>query len=89
MAALGKHRQRAQQLADLLGVRRVAEDRQAEGGLGDEDVAFPRAVFRLEGGAGGVAPALVVAGRPKVASVTKTSQGTGSNTAQVASGRRL
>src|SRR5690606_7050839 len=58
MGALGKLFGRADQLADLLAVGRVAGDRQAERRLGDEDVA----VDRLERFAGRVGPALVVAG---------------------------
>ncbi len=40
----------------MLG-RRMAENRKTEGRLGDEDIAF----HRLEGGAGGITLALVVA----------------------------
>src|SRR5260370_22046923 len=57
VAALGVEPDRMQQLLDLVAVRRVAEDRQPEGRLGDEEVAG----LRLEAGAGRVGPALVVA----------------------------
>ena len=59
MRALGKLPDGGEQPADLLAVGRMAEDRQAEGRLGDEDVAGDR----LEAGAGRVAPPLVVARR--------------------------
>ncbi|MNS36633.1 hypothetical protein D3C72_688270 [compost metagenome] len=58
MGAFGELLDRAQQPSDLLDVRRMAKDRQAERGLGDEDVAR----HGFEGGAGGIATALVVAG---------------------------
>ncbi|MND99968.1 hypothetical protein D3C80_923620 [compost metagenome] len=57
MGALGELLDRTQQAADLLGVWGMAKDRQAEGRLGDEDVAG----HGFEGGAGRVAPTLVVA----------------------------
>ena len=47
-----------QQLVDLVAVRGVAEDRQSEGRLGDEQIA----VLRLEGRAGRVRAPLVIAG---------------------------
>src|ERR1700726_860162 len=47
-----------QQLVDLDPVGRMAEDRQSEGSLRDEEIA----VARLEGRASRVRPALVVAG---------------------------
>ena len=56
--ALREQRHRAQEPGDLALGRRVAEDRQAEGRLRHEHVAG----HRLEGRAGGVARALVVAG---------------------------
>ena len=59
MGALGELGERGEQPGDLGPRRRVAEDRQAEGRLGDEDVAG----HRLEAGAGRVGGALVVAGR--------------------------
>src|SRR6266446_10975748 len=46
-----------QQLLDLVAVGRVAEDRQPERRLGDEEVA----ALRLEAGAGRVGSALVIA----------------------------
>ncbi len=58
MCPLGKLGDRGDELGDLGLRRRMAEDRQAEGRLGDEDVAGDR----LEGSAGGVRLALVVAG---------------------------
>ena len=58
VGALGELGEGMQELGDLLLRRRVAEDREGEGGLGDEDVAGDG----LEGGAGGVGGALVVAG---------------------------
>ena len=58
MRALGKQRDRSQQLSDLVGRVAVAEHRQAEGGLGDEDVAG----HQLERRAGRVGRVLVVAG---------------------------
>ena len=51
MGALGKERDRVEQLADLVARVRVAEHRQAEGRLGDEHVAGDH----LIGEAGGVA----------------------------------
>src|SRR5713101_756827 len=57
MAAFGKEANRMQELLDLVAVGRVAEDRQPEGRLGDEQIA----ALRLEAGASRVSPALVVA----------------------------
>ena len=57
MRPLRKLRERGEQLGDLGLGRRVAEDRQPEGRLGDEDVAG----HRNEGQAGRVGRALVVA----------------------------
>ena len=57
MRALRELLGRFDELGDLVRVGRMAEDRQAEGRLGDEDVAADR----LEGQAGGVGLALVVA----------------------------
>src|SRR5712691_4636528 len=57
MAAFGKEANRMQELLDLVAVRRVAENRQPEGRLGDEQIA----ALRLEAGAGRVGAALIVA----------------------------
>ena len=57
MRPLGKLRDGLQQPAHFLAVRRVPENRQAERGFGDEDVAL----HRLERYAGRVGLALVVA----------------------------
>ena len=56
--ALGELERRGHQLGRLLAGRRMAEHRQGEGRLGDEDLAG----LGLEGGAGRIGPALVVAG---------------------------
>ncbi len=58
MRALGKQRDRAQKLGDLAFGVVMAEDRQAEGGFGDEDIAL----HQLERRAGWVGHVLVVAG---------------------------
>src|SRR5260221_385882 len=58
MTALREELHRMEQLADLLRIGWMAEYRQPEGRLGDEDIA----ALRLEGRAGRVGPALVVAG---------------------------
>ena len=58
MTALREQPHRMQQLADLVRVRRVAKHGQAEGRLGDEQVA----TLRLERWAGRVGAALEVAG---------------------------
>ena len=58
MRALRKQRHRRQQLLHLVGGIAVAEHRQAERRLGDEDVAG----HQLERRAGGIARVLVVAG---------------------------
>ena len=58
MRPLGKEPDRFQELADLSMGGRVAEDRQAEGRLGDEDVAG----HGFEAGASRVALALVIPG---------------------------
>ena len=58
MRALGKRRERGEQPADLARVGLVAEHRQPEGGLGDEEVA----AHELEGRRGRIGAALVVAG---------------------------
>ncbi len=58
MAALGKLGDGVHQLLDLLTVRRMPENGQAEGRLGDEDVAGDG----IETRARGIAAALVVAG---------------------------
>ena len=57
MRALREQRHRGQQARDLAVRRRMAEHRQGEGGLGDEDVAR----HRFEAAAGGIGLALVVA----------------------------
>jgi len=57
MGALREEAERGQQPIDLVGIVRMAEDRQAESRLGDEDVAG----HRLERRAGRVGAALVVA----------------------------
>ncbi len=58
MATLGELLERGEQFFDL-GLRiRMVEDRQAEGRLGDEDIAGDR----HEGRAGGIGAALVIAG---------------------------
>src|SRR6266851_1873226 len=57
MAAFGKEANRMQELLDLVAVGRVAENRQPEGRLGDEQIA----ALRLEAGAGRVGAALIVA----------------------------
>ena len=59
MRALRKQRHRGQQLLDLIGRVAMAKHRQAEGGLGDEDVAR----HHLERRAGRIGRILVVAGR--------------------------
>ncbi len=58
VGALRELGQRGQEFGHLLAGRRVAEDGQAEGGFGDEDVAGDR----LKALAGRIAAALVVAG---------------------------
>ncbi len=57
VAALGELGDRLQQGGDLLAIGREAEDREAEGRLGDEHIARDR----LESRTGRVAPPLVVA----------------------------
>src|SRR5437773_4980767 len=57
VAAFGIEPHRMQQLLDLVAVGRMAEDRQPEGRLGDEQIA----ALRLKARAGRVGPALVVA----------------------------
>ena len=58
VAALRELRDGPQQAGDLVVIRRMAEDRQAEGGLADKDITG----HRLEQAAGGIAAALVIAG---------------------------
>ena len=58
MAAFGKGAQGVQQFLDLIGNRRVREDRQSKRGFGDEDIAG----HGLERFAGGVGGAFVIAG---------------------------
>src|SRR4051812_31150705 len=58
MRAFGRKRHRFQKSADLMRIARMPEDRQAEGCLGDEEIAL----HRLEGRAGRVAAALETPG---------------------------
>ena len=58
MGPFGELDQAVNQTSDLLAIGRMGEDREAEGGLGDEDVAG----HGLETRAGRIAAALVVAG---------------------------
>src|SRR5437660_414823 len=63
VAALGKQPQRVKKFIDLVVIRRMAKDRQAESRLGDEDVAW----LRLEGSTGRVRAPLVITGNDDAA----------------------
>ena len=58
MRPLRRERHGFQQAPDLMRIARMSEDRQAEGRLGDEEIAW----HRLEGRAGRVAPSLEIPG---------------------------